>query len=109
MRQDDGLVLELATKEFLRRVSVIWSSPLYNHAKAVASNQYALPVLTYLMWTQTWPLAEFQQIDREACKIISGSGGNHSVVLGKKERRERTEVSRGGIQEHQDKSGSQAL
>ena len=26
MRQEDGLVLELAGKEFLRRVSVIWSS-----------------------------------------------------------------------------------
>ena len=78
VRQEDGLVLELAVKEFLRRVSVIWSSPLYTHAKAVASNQYALPVLTYLMWTQTWPLAELQQIDRDTRKIISGSGENHS-------------------------------
>ena len=26
VRQEDGLVLELAVKEFLRRVSVIWSS-----------------------------------------------------------------------------------
>lgn len=37
------------------------------------------------------------------------NGVNCGVVLGKKERRERTEVSRGGIQEHQDKGGSQAL
>jgi len=78
VRQEDGLVLELEAKEFLRRVSVIWSSPLYDHARAVASNHYALPGLTYLMWTQTWPLAELQQIDRDVCKIISGSGGNHS-------------------------------
>ena len=78
MRQEDGLVLELAAKEFLRRVSVIWCSALHDHTKAVASNQYALPVLTYLMWTQAWPLAELQQTDREARKIISGSGGNHS-------------------------------
>ena len=34
---------------------------------------------------------------------------NRGIVLGKKERRERTEVSRGEIQEHQDKGGSQAL
>ena len=34
---------------------------------------------------------------------------NCGIVLGKKERRERTEVSRGGIQEHQDKGRSQAL
>ena len=50
---------------------------MYDHAKAVASNQYALPVLTYLMWTQTWPLAELQQIARDTRKIISESGGNH--------------------------------
>ena len=68
--QEDGLVLELVAKEFLRRVSVIWSSPLYDHAKAVASNHYALPVLTYLMSAQTWPVAELQQIDREVRKII---------------------------------------
>ena len=43
----------------------------------MASNQYALTVLTYLTWTQAWPLAEQQQIDRDARKIISGSGGNH--------------------------------
>ena len=71
MRQEDGLVLELAAKEFLRRVSVIWCSALHDHTKAV-------PVLTYLTWTQAWPLAELQQTDREARKIISGSGGNHS-------------------------------
>ena len=53
MRQEDGLVLELAAKELLRRISDIWSSPLYDHAKAVASNQYARPVLTYLMLVDT--------------------------------------------------------
>ena len=29
------------------------------------------------MWTQTWPLAELKQIDRDTRKIISESGGNH--------------------------------
>ena len=48
-----------------------------DHAKAVASNQYALPVLTYLMWTQTWPIANIQQLDREGRKIIVENGGNH--------------------------------
>ena len=43
----------------------------------MASNQYALPVLTYLMWTQTWPIANIQQFDREGRKIIVENGGNH--------------------------------
>ena len=46
------------------------SSPLSDHAKVVASNQYALPVFTYLMSAQTWPIANIQQLDREGRKII---------------------------------------
>ena len=34
MRQEDGLVLELAVKELLRGVSVIRFSPLYDHSKS---------------------------------------------------------------------------
>ena len=29
------------------------------------------------MWTQTWPLAELRQIDRETRKIITENGGRH--------------------------------
>ena len=36
----------------------------------MGSNQYTLPVLTYLMWTQIWPIANIQQLDREGRKII---------------------------------------
>ena len=69
-KQDDKLVLENASKEYLRRLAIILSSPLSDHSKVTATNQYALPVLSYLMWTQTWPLAQLQQVDREARKII---------------------------------------
>ena len=31
----------------------------------------------YLMWTQTWPLAELRQIDRRVRKIIVANGGRH--------------------------------
>ena len=47
-------------------------------------------------------------------KIISGNGGNHPqgstavLYLRPESVGERPEVSRGGIQEHQDKSGNQA-
>ena len=64
-KQEDKQVVEAAAKTYLQRLSIIWSSPLSDHAKVVASNQYALPVLTYLMWTQTWPIANIQQLDRE--------------------------------------------
>ena len=66
--------LECAAKEFLRRMSIIWSSPLSDHNQATASNQFALPVLGFLMWTQQWPL---EKLDREACKIVVENGGKH--------------------------------
>ena len=76
-KQEDKLVLENASKEHLRRLTIIWSSTLSDHSKVIATNQYALPVLSYLMWTQAWPLAQLQQVDREARKIIVEFGGNH--------------------------------
>ena len=42
--------------------------------RLVASNQFALPVLGYLMWTQQWPVMELKQIDREARKIVFERG-----------------------------------
>ena len=53
--------------------------PLSDFHKVLASNQYALPVVTYPMWTLTWPLANLQQLDREARKIIKENGGYHPL------------------------------
>ena len=52
VRQEERMSLECATKEFLRRMSIIRSSPLSDHNWVTTSNQFALPVLGYLMWTQ---------------------------------------------------------
>ena len=76
-KKEDKLVLENASKEYLRRLTIIWSCLLSDHSRVVATNQYALPVLSYLMWTQTWPLAQLQQVDRGARKIIAEFGVKH--------------------------------
>ncbi|XP_022783739.1 uncharacterized protein LOC111324448 [Stylophora pistillata] len=81
VRQEDKLVLECAAREYLRRLSVIWTSPLSDYSRVVASNQFALPVLGYLMWTQQWPMMELKQIDREARKIVVESEGRHPCSL----------------------------
>ena len=52
LRQEDKLVLNCAAEIYLKRVSVIWSSPLSDHNRITATNQFALPVLAYLMRTQ---------------------------------------------------------
>ncbi|XP_068757656.1 uncharacterized protein [Montipora capricornis] len=69
--------LDCAAREFLRRMSIIWSSPLSDHNRVTASNQFALPVLGYLMWTQQWPVTELKRLDGEARKIIVENGGKH--------------------------------
>ena len=43
--KEDKLVLECAAKEYLRRISVIWTSPLSDRNRVTASNQFSLPVL----------------------------------------------------------------
>ena len=52
LKQEDNLVLNCAAEVYLKRVSVIWSSPLSDHNRITATNQFALPVLAYLMRTQ---------------------------------------------------------
>lgn len=67
--------LEGAAKEYLRRMSFIWSSPLPDYKLVTASNQFALPALGYLMWTQQWLVAELKKLDRETPKIFIENGG----------------------------------
>ena len=79
-KQEDTLVLENAARTYLRRLSVIWSSPLSDYFKVVATNQFALPVITYFMWTQVWPIAELQRIHRDTRKVITENGGKHPLA-----------------------------
>ena len=77
VRQVEKMSLECAAKEFLRRMPIIWSSPLSDHNRVTASNQFSLPVLGYLMWTQQWPVTELKKLDRETRKIVVENGRKH--------------------------------
>ena len=77
LKQEEKLTLQSAAKEYLRRLSVIWSSPLSDYHRAVASNQFAMPAMSYYMWTQYWPISELKQIDKVACKIVVENAGKH--------------------------------
>ena len=69
--------LECAAKEFLPRMSFIWSSPLSDHNRVTALNQLALPVLGEKMWTQQWPMTELKKLHREGRNIVVENGGKH--------------------------------
>ena len=77
LRQEEKIVLRCAAREYLRRLSVIWSSPLSDYHRVIASNQFALPAMSYFMWTQHWPITELRQVDRDARKIVTEGGGKH--------------------------------
>ena len=78
-KQDDELSLQIAGKAYLQHVSLIWSSPLSDYNKVQASSQFAMPVLSYVMPTQCWPVMELKRLDREARKLIVENGGKHPL------------------------------
>ena len=77
--QDEKLALAVTAKVYLHRLSVIWTSPLSDANRVKATNQFALRVVTYPMWTQHCPLAELREIDRETTKLVSENGGKHPL------------------------------
>ena len=58
---------------------MIWSSPLSDYNNVLATNQFALPVITYFMWTQVWPITELQIIDCETRKIMVENRAKHPL------------------------------
>ena len=73
--QEEKLALQCTSKTYLQRLSVIWSSPLSDTNRVQGSNQPAMPVLSYLMWSQHWCLTDLRNIDRQArsCVIVVAS------------------------------------
>ena len=60
VKQDEKFALVSAAKVCLQRLSVIWSSPLSDVNRVIATNQFELPVLNYLMWTRHCPITELR-------------------------------------------------
>ena len=77
LMQEEQLALDIASKSYLQRLAVIWSSPLSDYNKFIASNQYAFPVMGYLMWTFKWPINALKSIDSQVRQIIVDGGGKH--------------------------------
>ena len=49
LKQKEKLALKCTTKEYLRRMSLIWSSPLSDYNRVIASTQFAMPLMSYFM------------------------------------------------------------
>ena len=77
--QEEKLAPDIAARTYLQKLSVIWSSPLSDKSKVMATNQLVLPVLSYLMLSQQWCVTDHRNIDRESRKIICENGGKHPL------------------------------
>ena len=97
-KKEEKMSLECAAKEFLRSMSIIWSSPLSDHNRVTASSQFALPVLGCLIWIQEWPVTKLEKLDKEARKIVVENGGKQPngstaiLYMSRKKKEERREV-----------------
>ena len=66
-----------ASKEYIRRLSVIWSSLLSFTRKVKATNSFATSVLLYHMWTADWPIEHLRELDRSTRQIMNDNKAKH--------------------------------
>ena len=61
----EEIVTREASKEYLRRCAVICSSPLTIPRKIAWTNNFAVPVVQYQMWSSTWRMEDIRKLDRD--------------------------------------------
>ena len=74
----DDEVFDQVSKEYLKRLNVIWFSNISIPRKIKGTNTFVLPVIQYHMWTAEWRLNDLRQLDRETREVIQEYGGMHS-------------------------------
>ena len=75
--QLDTFTFQQAEEEYLRRLNVIWSSPLSVPRKLTACIVFAMPTLEYFMGTSDWLIADIQNLDRKTRKVVEKHKGKH--------------------------------
>ena len=75
--QLDKFTFQQAEEEYLRRLNVIWSSPLSVPRKLTACIVFAMPALEYFMGTSDWLIADIQNLDRKSRKVVEMHQGKH--------------------------------
>ncbi|XP_020907425.2 uncharacterized protein LOC110245482 [Exaiptasia diaphana] len=76
-KQLEDQVFEETSREYLKRLSVIWTSNISIPRKIRGTNTFALPVLQYQMWTGDWTIDGLKTLDRRTREIIKDNGGMH--------------------------------
>ena len=76
-KQLDELITQTLSQEYIRRLSVIWTSNISIPRKIRATNTFAIPLLQYSFWTFTWTLEKLKQLDRKTREVINKNSGRN--------------------------------
>ena len=76
-KQLDELITQTLSQEYIRRLSVIWTSNISIPRKIRATNTFAIPLLQYSFWTCTWTLEKLKQLDRKTREVINKNSGRN--------------------------------
>ena len=74
-KQLDELITQTLSQEYIRRLSVIWTSNISIPRKIRTMNTFAIPLLQYSFWTCTWTLEKLKQLDRKTREVINKNSG----------------------------------
>ena len=74
-KQLDELITQTLSKEYIRRLSVIWTSNISIPRKIKASNNFAIPLPQYSFWTCKWILEKLKKLDRKTREVINKNSG----------------------------------
>ena len=61
----EEIVTQEASKKHLRHCSVTWSSPLTIPRKIASTNNFAVPVVQYQMWSLMWHMKDIRKLKRD--------------------------------------------
>lgn len=56
LSQEEKLAQKCASKDYFRRMSLIWSIPFSDYHRVIASTQFVMLAINYFMLTQHWPI-----------------------------------------------------
>ena len=71
------LITQTLSQEYIRRLSVIWTSNISIPRKIKATNTFAIPLLQYSFWTCTWTLEKLKQLDRKTREVRNKNSGRN--------------------------------
>ena len=70
-------LIQLLIENISQRTNVIWTSPLSDFNKVLATNSFAMSLVNYFMWSQRINITDLRKIDAAVRSIINDVYAKH--------------------------------